>query len=158
MKILVTGAAGYIGSVVTEHLVAEGHQVIALDNLQHGQASAVHPDAHFIQLDLLNRDGVAELFRSEQLHAVMHLAAEALIDESVRDPGRSFRANVTGGLNLVDAMVANRARRHGATGGKILGAGGGGFLLLYAPPKRHREIALALPELRRIPFQPTSRQ
>jgi UDP-glucose 4-epimerase len=107
MKILVTGAAGYIGSVVTECLLAEGHQVVALDNLQSGHIRAVHPDARFIQLDLLNRDAVAELFRREELDAVVHLAAEALIDESVRDPGRFFRANVTGGLNLVDAMIAH---------------------------------------------------
>src|SRR5581483_11548880 len=49
----------------------------------------------------------AKLFRQEQPDAVVHLAAEALIDESVRDPGRFFRANVTGGLNLVDAMIAH---------------------------------------------------
>jgi UDP-glucose 4-epimerase len=55
MKILVTGAAGYIGSVVTEQLVEQGHQVIALDNLKNGHRAAVHPGALFVQADLLER-------------------------------------------------------------------------------------------------------
>jgi UDP-glucose 4-epimerase len=106
MKILVTGAAGYIGSVVTERLIASGHEVVALDNLQHGQRSAVDPAARFVRVDLLDRDALHEEVRRGGFDAVVHLAAEALIDESVRNPGRFFRANVTGGLNLLDAMVA----------------------------------------------------
>jgi UDP-glucose 4-epimerase len=106
MKILVTGAAGYIGSVVTERLIASGHEVVALDNLQHGQRSAVDPAARFVRVDLLDRDALREEVRRGGFDAVVHLAAEALIDESVRNPGRFFRANVTGGLNLLDAMVA----------------------------------------------------
>jgi UDP-glucose 4-epimerase len=106
MRILVTGAAGYIGSVVTERLIEHGHQVVALDNLQHGHQDAVHPAARFVHADLLDRDHLRELLGDARVDAVVHLAAEALIDESVRDPGRFFRANVTGGLNLLDAMVA----------------------------------------------------
>jgi UDP-glucose 4-epimerase len=106
MKILVTGAAGYIGSVVTERLVEHGHTVVALDNLRHGHRDAVNPAARFIQGDLLDREWLHEQVRRAGVDAVVHLAAEALIDESVRDPGRFFRVNVTGGLNLLDAMVA----------------------------------------------------
>lgn len=106
MNILVTGAAGYIGSVVTEHLVEDGHTVVALDSLVHGHRSAVHPGARFIEGDLLDRDWLRAQVRDAGIDAVVHLAAEALIDESVRDPGRFFRVNVTGGLNLLDAMVA----------------------------------------------------
>ena len=106
MNILVTGAAGYIGSVVTERLLEHGHRVVALDNLCHGHREAVHPFARFVQGDLLDRDWLAAEVRRAEVDAVVHMAAEALIDESVRDPGRFFRANVTGGLNLLDAMVA----------------------------------------------------
>jgi UDP-glucose 4-epimerase len=111
MKILVTGAAGYIGSVVTERLVEHGHTVVALDNLRHGHRDAVHPAARFIQGDLLDREWLHEQLRRADVDAVVHLAAEALIDESVRDPGRFFRVNVTGGLNLLDAMVASGVTR-----------------------------------------------
>jgi UDP-glucose 4-epimerase len=106
MNVLVTGAAGYIGSVVTERLVEHGHAVTAIDNLRHGHRDAVHEGAHFVRGDLLDRDVVHEELQRERYDAVIHLAAEALIDESLRDPGRFFRVNVTGGLNLLDAMAA----------------------------------------------------
>lgn len=111
MRVLVTGAAGYIGSVVTEQLIETGHQVVALDNLQHGHAAAVHPAATFVQGDLLDRDWLIQLCSAQTPDSVVHLAAEALIDESIRDPGRFFRVNVTGGLNLLDAMMAAKIDR-----------------------------------------------
>ena len=111
MKILVTGAAGYIGSVVTEKLIERGHQVLALDSLLHGHRAAVHPEATWVELDLLDRDRLHACLASERVDAVVHLAAEALIDESVRDPGRFFRANITGSLNLLDAMTAAGVKR-----------------------------------------------
>jgi UDP-glucose 4-epimerase len=111
MRILVTGAAGYIGSVVAERLVAEGHAVTALDDLRHGHRAAVVEGATFVQGDLLDRDWVrAELARGGY-EAVVHLAAEALIDESVRNPGLFYQVNVTGGLNLLDAMASAGVRR-----------------------------------------------
>jgi UDP-glucose 4-epimerase len=106
MNILVTGAAGYIGSVVAERLLESGHSVVALDNLLHGHREAVPAAARFLHGDLLDRDWLHDALRQADVDAVVHLAAEALIDESVRDPGRFFRVNVTGGLNLLDAMVA----------------------------------------------------
>ena len=111
MRLLVTGAAGYIGSVVTERLVEDGHAVTAVDNLQHGHRDAVHPSATFVAGDLLDREWLATIVRNGRYDAVVHLAAEALIDESVRDPGLFFRVNVTGGLNLLDAMAAAGVRR-----------------------------------------------
>jgi UDP-glucose 4-epimerase len=111
MQILVTGAAGYIGSVVTERLIDAGLDVLALDNLQHGHRDAIDPAATFAQGDLLDREWLHALVRDARPDAVVHLAAEALIDESVRDPGRFFRVNVTGGLNLLDAMAAAGVRR-----------------------------------------------
>jgi UDP-glucose 4-epimerase len=111
MRILVTGAAGYIGSVVTEQLVEQGHQVFALDNLVNGHRAAVHPSATFAQVDLLDADGLVTLLRKHPVDAVVHLAAEALIDVSMRDPGLFFRVNVVGGLNLLDAMIAAGVQR-----------------------------------------------
>lgn len=111
MKVLVTGAAGYIGGVVTERLIEQGHRVVALDDLRHGHRDAVHPDARFMEGDLLDRDWVMTTVGQAGADAVVHLAAEALIDESVRNPGVFFGVNVTGGLNLLDAMAAAGVRR-----------------------------------------------
>ncbi len=111
MKIIVTGAAGYIGSVVTELLIAEGHSIVALDNLAHGHRTAVHPDAKFVELDLLDAEGLMRLFATESVDAVVHLAAEALVDVSLRDPGLFFRANISGGINLLEAMIHHGVKR-----------------------------------------------
>ena len=104
MKVLVTGAAGYIGSVVTEQLVEQGDEVLALDNLQSGHRAAVHPAARFVYGDILDGAWLTQLLAENPVEAVVHLAAEALIDD--RDPGRFFRVNVSGGLNLLEAMAA----------------------------------------------------
>jgi UDP-glucose 4-epimerase len=105
MKVLVTGAAGYIGSVVTEQLVEQGHHVVALDNLANGHSAAIHPDADFVKIDLLDGERIELLLKADHVDAVVHLAAEALIDVSMRNPGMFYRANVVGGLNLLEAMV-----------------------------------------------------
>jgi UDP-glucose 4-epimerase len=111
LKVLVTGAAGYIGSIVTGQLIEQGHQVIALDNLKNGHRAAVHLAATFAQVDLLDADGLTAFLRTSKVDAVVHLAAEALIDVSMADPGLFFRVNVTGGLNLLEAMVAAGVKR-----------------------------------------------
>ena len=111
MRILVTGAAGFIGSVVTEQLLADGHEVVALDSLKHGHAAAVLPEAQFVEADLLDAVRLTEIVAASRVEAVIHLAAEALIAESVRDPALFFRANTVGGLNLVEAMLAAGVKR-----------------------------------------------
>jgi len=111
MRVLVTGAAGFIGSVVTEQLVEQGYEVAALDSLQHGHRGAVHERATFVQCDLLDARALTRVVAETAPDAVVHLAAEALIDASLRDPGLFFRANLTGGINLLDAMAAAGVRR-----------------------------------------------
>ena len=111
MKVLVTGAAGYIGSVVVERLLEQGHEVLALDNLRHGHRAAVDRGATFLEGDLLDRRWLKEQLVAAGCDAVVHLAAEALIGKSVRDPGSFFDVNVTGGLNLLDAMRSADVRR-----------------------------------------------
>ena len=91
MNILVTGAAGYIGSIVSEVLLTRGHQVIALDNLKEGHRSAVPPEATFIEADLANRQQVEKTFSAHKIDAVMHFAGEALVAKSVRNPARFMR-------------------------------------------------------------------
>jgi UDP-glucose 4-epimerase len=108
LNILVTGAAGYIGSIVSEVLLTRGHQVIALDNLKEGHRSAVPPEATFIEADLANRQQVEKTFSAHKIDAVMHFAGEALVAKSVREPSTFYAANIGCGVNLLDAMV-----RHG---------------------------------------------
>ncbi|MDA0576806.1 MAG: UDP-glucose 4-epimerase GalE [Verrucomicrobia bacterium] len=111
MNVIVTGSAGFIGSVVTEILCDHGHQVVAWDSLQNGHRAAVDPRATFEQVDLLDDGLVRARMEAHRPEAVVHLAAEALIDVSIRDPGRFYRANVIGGIHLLDAMVASGARK-----------------------------------------------
>ncbi len=111
MRVLVTGGAGYVGSVVTEALIDQGHEVVALDDLSHGHREAVHPQARFVEGDLLDAEWIDEILDRERPDAVVHMAAEALIDVSVTDPGRFFRANVVGGINLLDSMARHHVTR-----------------------------------------------
>jgi UDP-glucose 4-epimerase len=108
LNILVTGAAGYIGSICSEILLARGHQVVALDNLQEGHRSAVPPAAAFIHADLGDRAQIEKAFSAHKIDAVMHFAGEALVAKSVREPSTFYAANVGCGVNLLDAVV-----RHG---------------------------------------------
>lgn len=105
MSILVTGAAGYIGSIVTEKLIQEGNSVIALDNLTQGHQGAIVPEAMFIQAELADSEKLEQVFRHYQISSVMHLAAESLIGESMTDPKRYFHNNVIGSTNLLDTML-----------------------------------------------------
>ncbi len=107
MKILVTGGAGYVGSVVAEELLKKDYQVLVLDNLQQGHKQAVPEGAEFVFANICDDDRLNEVFHHYSLNAVMHLAAESTVDYSVTDPGRYFWNNVAGGLHLLEIM-----RRH----------------------------------------------
>src|SRR5437660_9235097 len=111
MKILVVGGAGYIGSICAELLLDEGHEVVIFDNLTEGHRRAVDARAAFIEGDLANRQKIEAAFSKTRPDAVMHFAASALVGESMRDPSKYFRNNISNGLNLLDAMVAAGVQR-----------------------------------------------
>lgn len=105
MRLLVTGGAGYIGSVVASQLLEKGHEVAILDNLSTGHQSAVPEGARFVEGDLLDLEQTSNVL-AEGFDGVLHFAALALVGESVASPERYFRVNVCGTLNLLDAMRA----------------------------------------------------
>lgn len=107
MKILVTGGAGYIGSVAAELLLDEGHAVGVFDNLERGHAAAVDPRAEFLEGDLRERASIAAAMAKFGPEAVMHFAAYALVPESMQKPEIYFRNNLAGGVNLAEAMLEN---------------------------------------------------
>lgn len=104
MKILVTGGAGYIGSVVTEELIKDGHQVTVYDNLSKGHREAIATEADFVEGDLHETEKLTEVFRRSQIEAVIHMAASSLVGESVQNPAWYYHNNVTAGLSLLAAM------------------------------------------------------
>jgi len=111
MKILVTGGAGYIGSIVVEQLVLANQSVIVFDSLFQGHRAAVHPQAVFVQGDLADPAAVAAAFRQHQPEAVMHFASHTLVGESMQAPFRYLGDNVTNALNLLRAAVDHGVRR-----------------------------------------------
>src|SRR5205809_901309 len=103
MKVLVTGGAGYIGSIVATRLLASGHDVVVLDNLERGHRAAVPADARFVLADLRERLAVEQAL-AEGFDGVLHFGALALVSESVSHPERYYRTNVSGTLNLLEVM------------------------------------------------------
>jgi UDP-glucose 4-epimerase len=103
MKVLVTGGAGYIGSVVARQLVEAGHETVVLDNLSKGHKRVVPEDIRFVEADLLNVERVSEVLAGS-FDGVLHFAAFSLVGESVEEPERYYRNNVCGTLHLLEAM------------------------------------------------------
>ena len=106
MRVLVTGGAGYIGSVILEELLAHGDTVVAYDNLVKGHREAVVPGADLVEGDVLDIAGLTATLRERRIEAVIHMAADSLVGESVSDPAKYYRTNLVGGLALLDAMRA----------------------------------------------------
>ncbi len=111
MKTLVTGGAGYIGSACVEQLVLAGHEVTVFDNLSEGHRSAVHPSARLVVGCLSDPDAISGALQASGAEAVIHFAASALVGESMQQPGKYFRNNVSNGVNLLEACVANHVRK-----------------------------------------------
>src|SRR5919199_40136 len=103
MRLLVTGGAGYVGSIVAQHLVARGDEVTVVDSLARGHRAAVPEGARLVQGDLLDPQALRGVLAGG-CDGVLHFAAMALVAESVAHPERYYRGNVVGTLNLLDAM------------------------------------------------------
>jgi UDP-glucose 4-epimerase len=108
MHLLVTGGAGYVGSVVAEFARDAGHEVTVVDNLQGAKRAAVPQGCRLVVADIGDAGALDRVMSETSLDAVVHLAAEAAIATSITDPGRYFVANVSKGIALLEAM-----RRHG---------------------------------------------
>ena len=111
MKILVTGGAGYIGSVTVERLIKAGAEVVVFDNLYQGHKDAIHPDAVFVQGDLADKNDIEAVISEHKPDGVMHFASYTLVGESVEKPFLYLRDNVVNGLNLMESAV-----KHGVKG------------------------------------------
>lgn len=111
MRLLVTGGAGYIGSVVTEELVRDGHETVVYDSLYKGHREAIVPGAKFVEADLIDGATLAGTLRDNGIEAVIHMAADSLVGESVENPAKYYRNNVVAGLVLLDAMIEAGVKR-----------------------------------------------
>jgi UDP-glucose 4-epimerase len=104
VKIVVTGGAGYIGSAATHRLATDGHDVLVIDNLHQGHTAALPSGAQFAQVDITDAEALRKVVRDFGPEAAMHFAALTIAPESVRDPAPYWRVNLTGTLNLLDAL------------------------------------------------------
>lgn len=116
MKLLVTGGAGYIGSIVARLLIEGGHEVVVFDDLERGHRAAVPPRAELHVGDLRDPSDLSTLIADHAdstapFEGVLHFAALSLVGESVEHPGLYYRTNVGGTLNLLEAMVEHRIER-----------------------------------------------
>ena len=105
MKVLVTGGAGYIGSVVTSKLLSRGHQVFVYDNLSHGFRGAVPKKTDLIVGDIADRANLTRVITTIGIEAVMHFAAFIEAGESMKVPEKYFRNNTVGSLSLLETML-----------------------------------------------------
>ena len=104
MKLLVTGGAGYVGSVCAKVLLEKGHEVVVVDDLSTGNADAVPAGAQFVQDDMV--DAAPRLLADRSFDGVLHFAAKSLVGESVAAPERYWYGNVVKTLDLLEAMRA----------------------------------------------------
>ena len=111
MNILVTGGAGYIGSVVVEELIRQGERVVVYDNLSQGHRAAVHSQAKLVVGELADRQLLNDVLAAHSVEAIMHFASYTLVGESSRYPFKYIGDNVVNGLALLRAAVDHGVRR-----------------------------------------------
>src|SRR6202040_2611402 len=119
MKILVTGAAGFIGSHVADAYVNLGHEVVIVDDLSRGSKRNLNPKCCFYQCDIRDRDGIEKIFLLEKPAIINHHAAQMDVRRGVREPLFDAQVNILGSINLIEAALANGAKRfiYAATAG-----------------------------------------
>lgn len=152
MNLLVTGGAGYIGSVTVDALIRTGHRVTVLDNLSNGHRFAVHRDAVLEEVDLLDFDATRGVFSRHRPEAVLHFAAHSQVGESMRKPWKYLGENVTAGLNAARAAAEYGVKRFILSStANIFGSAGDGPIdeaseirpgSPYGESKRYLELAL----------------
>src|SRR4051812_46404949 len=108
LKLIVTGGAGYVGSVCAARLLEAGHEVTVVDDLSTGHADAVPEGARFVEGDAAD---TTRTLLGEGFDGVLHFAAKSLVGESMQDPGKYWRGNVFTAIRLLDAMREHRAPR-----------------------------------------------
>lgn len=111
MAILVTGGAGYIGSVAVEDLRQRGESPVVIDNLVYGHRSAIDPDVPFYQGNIGNRDLVGRILSEHRIDACMHFSAFAYVGESVEDPQKYFQNNLVETVNLLEVLMERGVRK-----------------------------------------------
>jgi len=111
VKVLVTGGAGYIGSVTTRELIGQGYEVVVLDNLSYGHKISLPREAKFVKVDLLDAAALNEAVKKEKIEAVVHFAGLIAVGESVKEPLKYTHNNLVGGYNLLEAMKANNVKK-----------------------------------------------
>ena len=111
LNVLVTGGAGYIGSVVSNELIKAGHRVTVFDNLSHGYAEAVPQEATLVVGDLGDEAAIERVFSQNEFDAVMHFAAFIEAGESMQVPGKFFENNTANALKLLNAMTKHGVKR-----------------------------------------------
>lgn len=110
-RVLITGGAGYVGSVSASAFIEAGHDVVVLDDLTTGHRAAVPAGAVLHQGTYVDGDALARLLETERIEAILHCAARSLVGESIREPARYFGENVAGGVALLDAARAAGVER-----------------------------------------------
>lgn len=111
MRLLVTGGAGYIGSITAAELLYAGHEVVVFDNLSHGHRAAIPAGASLVVGDVTDRAALDALFRRQSFDAVLHFAALIEAGESVAQPAGYLRNNAEGSATLLETMMANGVAR-----------------------------------------------
>ena len=111
MNILVTGAAGYVGSVCAEELLRQKHRVVGYDNLTTGHREAIATGVEFVKGDVADTARLKRVCKKHQIEAVMHFAASALIDESIRSPDLFYRNNVSASIALLEVLIQTKIRK-----------------------------------------------
>src|SRR3954463_210137 len=111
MNVFVTGGAGYIGSVCVEELLNAGHEVTVYDNLTEGHRSAIDSRAKFILGQPEREHDIRDAVNSVKPEAILHFAANALVGESMTNPGKYFHNNVCNGLKLLDAAIEAKVKK-----------------------------------------------
>jgi len=123
LKILVTGGAGFIASHVADRLIADGHEVVIIDNLATGNRENVNPRATFYETDVTDKKGLAEIFAKEKPDIVDHHAAQIDVRRSVREPAFDASVNILGSINIIDNCVRHGVKKmiYISSGGAIYG-------------------------------------